>query len=170
MDPLELLSHAGELARREVGQFTETDLRRAVSACYYAIFHALSNDAAGIAVSPSGGRLRSAVCRMIAHTQVRKACDTLIAPPRVLETSWRSFLSFPLDQQLIMVARVFIDLQEARYLADYDGTAKSERQETQVLHIRAAMAHAVWLEIRHTPNAAVFLTAVLLGDKLGKRG
>lgn len=170
MDPTELLLHARNLATHDGGRLSDTALRRAVSACYYAMFHTISDDAAATLTSVHKAHLRSAVRRTIAHTQVRKACDVLNAPPKPVETAWRSFLAFPRDNCLIEVAGVFVELQEARYSADYDSLASFKQREVLALHVRATKVHATWIAVRRTPNAAVFLTAILLGDKLGKRG
>lgn len=94
----------------------------------------------------------------------------LNAPPKPIETAWRTLLAFPLDNRLIEVARIFVILQEARYSADYDSLASFKQSEVLALHVRATEAHATWTAIRNTPNATVFLTAILLGDKFGRRG
>lgn len=176
MRPIELLSHAEALLTREANRPTDADLRRAASACYYALFHAISDDAAAM-VAPGGARqslgvkqLRSAVRRTIAHTQVRAACIVLNTRPPPIDKTWRSFLSRPLDGRLTEVAEVFVELQETRYSADYDSLASFTQKQLIALHVRAKKTHATWLEIHQTPNANIFLTAILLGDKLGKRG
>lgn len=170
MNPVELLSQAHELAQREPGRLTDADLRRAVSACYYALFHAISDDAAALVASSHASQLRSAVRRTITHQQVRRACDAVSAPPKPIVNSWRNFLSHPVEAYLVTVGFEFAELQEARYLADYDSFAVFGQKEVLELHFRAMVAHDHWLNVRHTSNAAVFLTAVLLGDKLGRRG
>ena len=65
---------------------------------------------------------------------------------------------------------MFIELQQLRNSADYDSLAVFSQDQVLAWHRRAHKAFATWLTVRNTPNAAVFLTAVLLGDKLGKRG
>lgn len=149
---------------------TDADLRRSVSSCYYALFHTISDDAAAIVAPVSKNQLRSAVRRTITHLQIRKACDALSASPKVPVNSWRNFFSGSVDPKMIAFATIFVDLQEARYLADYDSLASFTQKDVQGLHFRSMIASGHWLAVRDTPNAAVFLTAILLGDKLGRRG
>lgn len=84
--------------------------------------------------------------------------------------SWCVSLRLPLQPELIEVTTLFVELYEARQSADYDSLIRFRHREVLQLQVRAAAAHTKWLAIRHTPNAIVFLTAVLLGDRLGKRG
>lgn len=141
-----------------------------MSACYYALFHAISDDAAALLAPTPGSPLRSAIRRTINHQQIRKACDAINTSQKTAPGSWRNLLSFPLPVEIIAVARVFIELQDARNIADYESLETFSEGEVRTFHRRATRAYAVWLSIRHTPDAAVFLTAVLLGDRLGKRG
>lgn len=175
MDPLELLLQAGELVWDKDGLATETDLRRSVSASYYALFHAICDNAAAVlaqrfAAQRSRLKLSSAVRRTITHAQVKRACEVLTSPPKVAANSWRNLLHDPIEPELITVATVFIELQEARNSADYDSLAKFVEKEVLEFRDRAMMAHTDLLSIYDTPNAAVFLTAALLGDRFGKRG
>lgn len=167
MEPSELLTQAFELATGASGS-TDADLRR--SASYYALFHAISDDAAAKLEAIAGSQLRSLIRRTITHVQIRRACEALIAWPKGPATSWCSSLHLPLQPELVEIATLFVELYEVRQAADYDSLARFREKEVLQLQVRAMAAHGHWLNVRHTPNAAVFLTAVLLGDKLGKRG
>lgn len=169
MEPSELLAQALALADRSSGP-TDADLRRSAYASYYALFHAISDDAASNLGTTAGSQLRSAVRRTISHSQIRNACKTLIAWPKGPATSWCVSLRLPLQPELVEIATLFVELYEARQLADYDSLAHFHQREVVQLQARAKAAYAKWLTIRSAPNAGVFLAAVLLGDKLGKHG
>ena len=60
------------------------------------------------------------------------------------------------------VATAFADLQEARHQADYDLSEVLTRVDVLQKLALARQAFADWQAIKGTPNAAVFLAALLL--------
>ena len=79
-----------------------------------------------------------------------------------------TMLARPVSTDLIVVAQAFIALQEARHIADYDVSATFTRVEVQERLGRAELAFQAWARIRGTPNANVFLAAMLLDRKWAK--
>jgi hypothetical protein len=75
--------------------------------------------------------------------------------------STRSLLTFPIDPSLIRVLDAFVELQATRHQADYDLAQVWPRLEAEDYVRLARAAFADWARIRATPNAAVFLTALL---------
>jgi len=112
------------------------NLRRAVSAAYYAVFHRLISDAVAGTVgvgpdvaarhpnNPSTLRLDHAIARWFTHTQMKTA-SKWITSPRTAPASVRTLLVAGRDDTFISadlhrVASYFVDLQTARHQADYD--------------------------------------------------
>lgn len=71
-------------------------------------------------------------------------------------------LVFPIADQLKNVAQTFVDLQEARHLADYDVSTKWDRIGALQSVIDSQDAFADWQAIKATPNARIFLFDLLL--------
>lgn len=112
------------------------NLRRAVSAAYYAVFHRLISDAVAgmVGVGPNVPSLRPdnlrtlrldhEMARWFTHTQMKKASKWITSPStapkpiQALLTPGRgdTFISADLHR----VASYFVDLQTARHQADYD--------------------------------------------------
>lgn len=68
----------------------------------------------------------------------------------------------PLEDDLQLVAKAFVDLQEARHGADYDMVVSLIRVDVlqKIGEVRAAFE--AWKRVRDTPNAKIFLSALLL--------
>lgn len=165
MNPAHLIDQAVALATRGVGRPRQTDLRRAVSAAYYAVFHQLTQDAARrVAADP---KLRRLVARQLDHGTM-KALSKLFGdgtPPGSLRE-----LVPTVPDPLRDVANLFVLLQQARHTADYDLRAATDlnRQEALNLVEQARAALQLWATVRDTPAGEVFLLALLL-PKLGTR-
>lgn len=105
----DFLASARKLVRSSRGRPRQSDLRRAVSTAYYALFHALAQDAANLLTGVGANRARKAwsqVYRSLEHGFAKNACKQAAS------------LGFPPD--LRDVADAFIRLQESRHKADYD--------------------------------------------------
>lgn len=121
-NPDHLLDHADRLAATGgAGAPRQTDLRRAISAAYYALFHAV---ASAVADDLAGRTHRhtaryALVYRTINHGSLRRLCEQVRAgtvPPK--HTAYVPKGGFGAD--LIAFSSALIDLQEKRHLADYD--------------------------------------------------
>ena len=101
-------------ARRAVGTGPgapkQSDLRRAVSTAYYALFHCLARNCADTLVGRTPGyRSEPAwrrVYRALEHGHARSQC------------SRPTIRTFP--PQIGLLAEVFVDMQSKRHQADYD--------------------------------------------------
>lgn len=170
MKPFELFNQAGFLATPEGREATDADLRRAISACYYALFHAITADAASQAAHAGTPALRAMLQRSISHVQLAKVCELFSRPLDRVPDPWRAVVEVPSGGQLLSICRTFRELQDARHDADYNPIASFDLALVEYWHARAEDAHERWKEIRQTPNGVAFLVAVLLYEKLGNRG
>ena len=80
----------------------------------------------------------------------------------------RGLTTHPLEVELTDVARIFVQLQEARHLADYDLAAVFDRDQVLNYVDKTQLAMEKWKAIKNTPNANVFLTALLLHGRWSK--
>ena len=97
-----------------------TDLSRAVSAAYHALFHRLID----LASSQVGGGLgaageRTVISRAFSHGEMRAACNAFEKGAGALPEVFRVPNAAP-TPDVTKVARAFVLLQRERHLADYD--------------------------------------------------
>lgn len=170
MNPSELLAQAEYLIDAGTRPPSEADLRRAISACYYALFHALLGDASALTAGTVHPVLGQAVRRTVEHAQLKRACAlferSLGNMPGVLQAA----IAAPIEPELTRVVKIVPELQDARFAADYDAQKRVGRPDAEHWLKQARAAHDDWLAVRGTPNAVAFLTVVLFGDRLFKRG
>jgi uncharacterized protein (UPF0332 family) len=153
-----LLEQARHLANREPRRPRQASLRRAISTAYYALFHLLVDEATKLlAVEP---RLRQLAGRALAHDEMRQASNSFQSaglPPHV---SVVSGTVIPSDLQL--VAKAFVELQDARHAADYNLGRTYTRDDAQSLVDQADEAFQAWRNVRTEPIAKVYLASLLL--------
>ena len=122
MNPHDLIRIAMQLASGTVsgnrGRPRQAELRRAVSAAYYALFHALAHCCAGrLAGSTRTSRNEAAwiqTYRALEHGHARNQCNDSSA-----------MSAFPLEIQNF--GRRFVFMQRQRQLADYSPNARYSR-------------------------------------------
>ena len=112
MNPADFIATARDLVQANTrGRPRETNLRRAVSTTYYALFHGLAECCADMLVGgPGANRSQPAwrqAYRALQHGDVRKRCErqTII---KEFPTEIRTF------------ANLFVLMQKERHRADYD--------------------------------------------------
>ena len=98
-------------------QPTQANLRRAVSTAYYAVFHSLAHTAAGLLIGRKSSAAWHQVHRALEHGNAKSACQNK-----------QSMQRFP--HEIKEFADAFVDLQGARYQADYSYEANYDRQDT----------------------------------------
>src|SRR5580698_10058514 len=113
----DLLDQALHLARRDPNRPKQANLRRAVSTAYYALFQLLVSEAVGYRRLE---RQRSQLARSFEHGKMKGACNPKFQ-----------------NAEVQAVAEAFVDLQQARHLADYDNATSWTRLEA-LTHIDGA--------------------------------
>jgi len=183
--PRDLLEQATHLANREPKRPKQASLRRALSSAYYALFHLLIHDSAFDAAPSAPAGLRDLVGRAFGHTEMKTVCKGFvsgnaaylksIAPGarKAFETgdippSTQKILEFPLEEDIVLVMKAFVDLQEARHEADYNTTATFNRVDVLIKIKLADDAFIAWANVRSKPNATVFKMALLLQRQWGR--
>lgn len=148
----------------------EADIRRAISALYYGLFHLLA--AAGSDFFATGGpALKNQIARAFAHTTMQKACKRYVNDPRKpFKQALEALAPIPPDQRLASIADAFLKLQEARHEADYDLSAHITIKFGREMSRIAAQAARDFAAVRSLPETTVFLAALLLDDRWTRRG
>ena len=118
-----LLEQADELIGRPAGggAARQVDLKRAISAAYYAIFHAVAAAAADDFVGKSQRHTPqyALAYRSIDHKSVRTLCEDIIKT--TLPGKYSKYLpTGGFGPDLVALATAVVDLQEKRLSADYD--------------------------------------------------
>lgn len=154
IEPAELLTHASRLANSSA----EVDRRRAVSAAYYALFHTMAWSAARL-IAGSSNALAAATVRAVEHKVVANVSQGYVNRKPKLG-----------DLRLTIAAEVFIELQSARYEADYDLSTEFNSIKTSELVGKAAPVILSWPVEVPNDEWREFLVKILLGARLGRRG
>ncbi|MEQ1864212.1 MAG: hypothetical protein ABL996_06115 [Micropepsaceae bacterium] len=134
INPSHLIDQAGRLsASSRKGKPRQTDLRRAVSSAYYAVFHALAAAAADTFVGSSNRNAvsYSLLYRAFEHTQLKRICEAA-SRPTLPERYQRSLNVTSFSDAVQDFAATFVRLQKWRHLADYDPRERFDASEVQV--------------------------------------
>ena len=156
----DLLQQARHLAIYQGVNATQSDLRRAVSTAYYALFHLLVEDCGrrwqgGSASSETG------LQRALNHGPMNQ-CSQQFKGPQWRD--WHGSLQL-VPPEIRRVAQAFIDLQEERQLADYDNQLEWTISDVQSVLETATSAVQDWLSIRANPMAGDYLLSMVLGKR-----
>ena len=71
---------------------------------------------------------------------------------------------------LIEFAKILLELRQSRHEADYNILQKPTKTEAKTAVDDASRAFSLWLTITGTTEERVFLLAVLMDERLGKKG
>lgn len=146
----DLIQHAIFLSELNLpNEPKQVDLRRAVSAAYYGLFHLLTTEAAQNWKHPNQ---RDRFARMFDHGRM-KTCSSRI--------SSRPLPSAPTEistaADLKLIADSFVKLQQARHTADYDNSRVWSRTQVWEMITQAEDAMAAWSNIREKDMAQDYL-------------
>lgn len=159
--PEELLQHAIRLLGNPPNQSESTavvDLRRAISAAYYAVFHRLSEAAVSQIAPYTSSRIANRVHRWLDHREVKRICQEFALTPQ--RPPLRDLLRRAVTDDMQLVASNFIALQEARHKADYDLAYLPSWEEARETVEYAARAMSAWSRVEHTEEATVFVLSL----------
>ena len=131
----DLLRQAEQLAGLDSGRPRQANLRRAISAAYYALFHLLIDD---FVANWELEHQRVRLGRMFEHRKMREA--TFKAVNKSAPT--------PIESDLLKVIGTFVRLQDDRYAADYDIAKVWSRSDVMTSLALAEQAFKSWRNIR----------------------
>ena len=131
----DLIALAERIATLDARRPKQANLRRALSTTYYAVFHFLVDEACRVqfGAQHADKAYRHALGRAFAHTVMKEACRRFGAG--TLKYSVIRGLprdangNYPIPTEIQDIAILFTDLQENRYLADYDFSKQFQKSE-----------------------------------------
>jgi uncharacterized protein (UPF0332 family) len=127
----------------------QVDLRRAVSAAYYALFHLLTTEAAENWKHQSQ---RNRFTRMFDHGRMKTCSSKLSSRPLPTDPA-----EISVAKDLKLVADSFVTLQQARHTADYDNSKVWSRTQVYETIAQAEDAMTSWMVIREREMAQDYL-------------
>ena len=160
--PQDLLQHALELlkGKSDTERPREVDLRRAVSAVYYALFHQINEDAAALLAPNVPLATNHRIQRWFDHGEMKRICGRFMASK--LDQPLLDLIGQSASSDLQTVARSFVLLQEARHSADYDLSYPITEPEA-IKHFRLALeAIEAWDRIKESAEANIFILSLLM--------
>jgi uncharacterized protein (UPF0332 family) len=163
-----LLEQARHLTTRDAGRPRQANVRRAVSAAYYALFHFLTAKAcrALLGSSPARRAIRVAFERSFNHAPMRNAARSFASGnlPGAL-----GVVLGAVPAELRRIARAFSEAQDERHQADYNNGVRFTRARALGVIGEVEAAIALWPTVRHTDAARLYLVALLTGDSVRSR-
>jgi hypothetical protein len=159
-----LLRQADELGYRGAGQGQprNTNLRRAVSSAYYAVFHAVATEVSDFLLPGGAPDERQRLGRSITHANLRNACEYILTPNRAPIECRPIAQTAAANIELVDFAEAVLSLQEARHRADYDHLADFTKVGTLQLVDEARAAVASLHSLRGTPDVQRFVSMLVL--------
>jgi len=161
----ELLEHASFLAHLDPGTTSQANIRRAISAAYYAVFHLLATEVARQVSPDTPPGLRERTQRALEHTHMLRVAKTFSrqGANQIKDLPDDIALSVPVSRELASVATAFKELQEARYSADYDVLKQFDPADALTLVQKAKQVFEDWRIEEKSSNAPVFLASLMFG-------
>jgi hypothetical protein len=161
LNPAHLFDQADGLAGSGVGRPRQVDIRRAISASYYGLFHAVTTAAADQVI---GQNNRSQpryglVYRSIDHNRLRELCKDV--QKLTLPEKYRRYApqgGFGADIRTFAIA--VVELQEKRHTADYDPMAQM-KQSDAIVSTGTARAALTRFQSANSDERMIFLTLLL---------
>lgn len=172
----DLLEQAETLARIDFkGKPKQANLRRAVSAAYYALFHFLVREVCrGVIGTQYPGRgYRHSIARAFAHSTMKDVCISFAGgqlPKSVVGPLPKSSAGHYLVVKPIQtIAATFVDVQEKRHLADYDLSKQFKRSEVLALIEQTGAHIAEFSNLPASHDRQFFLVCLLTWKELRNR-
>lgn len=139
IDPDGLLRHARALVPTQRGRPSDADLRRGVSAAYYAVFHSVTELVASHLIGSASADDRARLRRTWGHSEIDSACFLIVqrsktvaakpsAPPTKDQAAWGPLVDLAArDNEIAEASKLFRELQQHRHAADYDHLATFDK-------------------------------------------
>jgi len=171
----DLLDQAKMLATLDKGKPRQANLRRAVSAAYYALFHYLVAQSCRAIIGTQHAQrgYRHALSRAFLHTTMKNACRSFsscqlpaaVAKPLPGAVGGAVVVA----NEIKAIAATFCELQQKRVMADYDLAERFRRSEVLTLVKQVADEIGKFESASATDERQFFLACLLAWKELGNR-
>ena len=161
IDPHDLLRHAAAITDTLPGR-SATDYRRAVSAVYYALLHALTLRAVALIAPDDAPRQRYERTRRFTHQGLRTVALWVSGAGRP-SPGWEAVVADLRNNQTpVMVAEALLFLREERTSADYDHLERfTQDRARQAIAIAARAVEALAAPAFATEGGGMALARLL---------
>lgn len=142
LKPALLVDTADRLAPREIGRGRPaySDHRRAVSTAYYAVFHAINDRVAKASFTEADDAFLRRIERWIGHGDIKEVAVWICQlegqrggkAPAHISSLLRPGGTNHIDEDSLVIAEGFLELNEKREQADYDHDAIFTRADTLI--------------------------------------
>lgn len=118
----DLIRQAHRLARLDPQKPKQANLRRAISAAYYALFHFLADQYSRQLIGTGHARLafRQVLARGMEHGEMNDACKSFSGGTLKQKVAKGLPLNYQIAREVQQIAQTFVEMQQKRHLADYD--------------------------------------------------
>jgi uncharacterized protein (UPF0332 family) len=154
--PEQLIDQAEFLLRKST--CNEADVRRSVSAAYYALFHLLIRDAIR---NWKHADHHSRLMRIFEHKRMKEASTAILKEIGNIQNTGTDDSHGIVRFNLSIVSQAFVDLQQARHRADYDVGETFNPLDAAVTVAQARLAFEHWAKVKDEPLAQDYLYSLL---------
>jgi uncharacterized protein (UPF0332 family) len=161
LNPDHLFEQASKLISAQAGRPRQADIRRAISAAYYAIFHATITAAVDqfVGVTNRDRSRYGLVYRSVSHAWLRDLCKEVQKP--TLSNRFKPYApSIGFGPNITTFAAAVVELQEKRHSADYDVMVRVNRSDAALAIATARAALKRFSKASRTRRLA-FLSLLL---------
>lgn len=171
----DLFAQAELLATLDARKPKQVNLRRALSAAYYAIFHYLVNEACRIQIGTQHAQspFRHVLGRAFTHVTMKQACASFgggmlkASVAKGLPSGAVGYYSIP--PEIRSLARMFVDLQDRRHLADYDLAERFTRSDVLIMIENAKRHVTAFAQLPPSDDKRFFLACLWAWKELANR-
>ncbi len=167
----DLLRQAHELATLDALKPRQANLRRAISSAYYALFHALVDEACRgvMGAQHDQGPYRYVLARSFTHGTMKHACTSFSGGTLKAAVTKGLPPTFQIPMEIKAVASAFVELQEKRHLADYDLTERFSRSDVVALIEQAETVIEDFASLASSNERKFFLACLWAWSSLTNR-
>ena len=161
LNPDHLFEQASRLISAQAGRPRQADIRRAISAAYYAIFHATITASVDqfVGVTNRDRSRYGLVYRSVSHAWLRDLCKEVQKP--TLSNRFKPYApSTGFGPNITTFAAAVVELQEKRHSADYDVMIRVNRSDAALVIATARAALKRFSKASRTRRLA-FLSLLL---------
>lgn len=169
INPGQLIEQARDLAHHQsgAGRPRALWLRRAVSAAYYGVFHAVAASLTAQMLPSGTQQERLRLGRSLEHMALKDVCQWVTGKPGAGKTHVQPIVAaLQADADIRQLADIVFRLQEARHLADYDHLSAFGKASVLTLINEAEFDINQLTVLVGTPSLEQFLALVALHSKL----
>jgi len=167
----DLLEQAQRLATLDIQRPKQANLRRAISAAYYALFHLLVDEACRVQIGAQHNQapFRQVLGRAFAHGVMKEACKSFGGGTLKKGVAKGLPVGFTIPGEIQALALAFVELQDKRHLADYDLTECFKRSDVLTLIVQVQQRIEDFRKLASSNEKRFFLACLWAWKELANR-